>query len=87
MSKRKEKRAFRNAIPFMLPSLVGMIVFSLLPILISIVISFTKWNGLDRLAWKTLADNFVFLDNFWTNSSNLLQHKFKEINFSSSVNF
>lgn len=64
MSKRKEKRAFRNAIPFMLPSLVGMIVFSLLPILISIVISFTGWNGLDRLSWKTLADNFVFLDNY-----------------------
>ena len=64
MSKRKEKKAFRNAIPFMLPSLVGMIVFSLLPILISIVISFTRWNGLDRLSWKTLADNFVFLDNY-----------------------
>ena len=48
----------------MLPSFLGMIVFSFLPIIISIAISFTNWNGLDKLSYKTLASNFVFLDNY-----------------------
>ena len=48
----------------MLPSFLGMIVFSFLPIIISIAISFTNWNGLDKLSYKTLANNFVFLDNY-----------------------
>lgn len=64
MSKKKQKRALKNAIPFMLPSFLGMIVFSFLPIIISIAISFTNWNGLDKLSYKTLASNFVFLDNY-----------------------
>ena len=61
MSKKRQKRALKNAIPFMLPSFLGMIVFSFLPIIISIAISFTNWNGLDKLSYKTLASNFVFL--------------------------
>ena len=64
MSKKRQKRALKNAIPFMLPSFLGMIVFSFLPIIISIAISFTNWNGLDKLSYKTLANNFVFLDNY-----------------------
>ena len=64
MSKKRQKRALKNAIPFMLPSFLGMIVFSFLPIIISIAISFTNWNGLDKLSYKTLASNFVFLDNY-----------------------
>ena len=64
MKRKKEKRNLISAIPFMLPSLVGMVIFSILPIVISIVISFTKWNGLDRLTGKTLAENFVGLENY-----------------------
>ena len=64
MNTKKRKRALKNAIPFMLPSFLGMIVFSLLPIIISIAISFTNWNGLDKLSYQTLAENFIFLDNY-----------------------
>ena len=33
----------------LLPSLIGMLVFSLLPLVISAFISLTDWNGLDQL--------------------------------------
>lgn len=64
MNKRKEKKALKNAIPFIIPSFAGMTVFSLLPILISIAISFTKWNGLDKLSFQTLSDNYIGLINY-----------------------
>lgn len=48
----------------MLPSFVGLIIFSLLPILISIVISLTNWNGLDELNWQTLSQSFVGIQNY-----------------------
>lgn len=52
------------SIPFMLPSFLGMVVFSLMPILVSIVISLTDWNGLDALTWETLSSHFVGVDNY-----------------------
>lgn len=55
----------------MLPSFLGMIVFSFLPIIISIAISFTNWNGLDKLSYKTLASNFVF----WITISRYSEHQ------------
>ena len=48
----------------MLPSFLGMVVFSLMPILVSIVISLTDWNGLDALTWETLSSHFVGADNY-----------------------
>ena len=38
-----------TASPFLMPSLIGLLVFSLLPLLISAFISLTDWNGLDQL--------------------------------------
>ena len=38
------KQSKWKSIPFLLPSLLGMVVLSLLPILIAIVLSFTDWN-------------------------------------------
>ena len=38
-----------TASPFLLPSLIGLLVFSLLPLIISAFISLTDWNGLDQL--------------------------------------
>ena len=64
MKKKNKKRNLISAIPFMLPSLAGMVIFSILPIIISIVISFTKWNGLDRLTGRTLKDNFIGFENY-----------------------
>lgn len=64
MKKSKRSAAFVQAVPFILPSFVGMIIFSLLPILISIVISMTDWNGLDALNFQTLAEHFIGLGNY-----------------------
>lgn len=45
---------------FLLPSLIGMLVFSMLPLLVTMYISFTDWNYLKGLGnW-----NFIGLRNF-----------------------
>ena len=38
-----------RASPFLLPSLIGLAIFYLAPMVVSIFISLTDWNGLDRL--------------------------------------
>lgn len=43
------------ALPFLLPSLIGFLVFSILPIIATLFISLTSWDGLSRL---TLVSNF-----------------------------
>lgn len=68
--KEKGKRKFdskevRAAYVFLIPSLIGMVIFSLLPLIVSAVISLTDWNGLDRLlAPGFLSRHFVGLKNF-----------------------
>lgn len=61
--KKKCKGIFYSA-PFIAPSLVGMLLFSLLPIIISVFISMTNWNGLDQLNRSTIASTFIGLDNY-----------------------
>ncbi len=63
---KSRKKSLIQALPFILPSFAGMIVFSLLPILISIIISLTDWNGLDALTWDTLREHFVGMGNYVT---------------------
>ena len=46
---RLQQDGLKLAAPFLLPSLIGMLVFSLLPLVISAFISLTDWNGLDQL--------------------------------------
>ena len=55
------------ASPFLLPSLIGLLIFSLLPLIISGLISLTDWNGLDQLT-KTgfLREHFIGLENYKT---------------------
>lgn len=54
-----------RAIPFLLPSLVGLIIFSLLPLMISGVISLTDWDGLAQLMKDGfLREHFVGLANY-----------------------
>ena len=54
-----------TASPFLMPSLIGLLVFSLLPLLISAFISLTDWNGLDQLtAPGFFQGHFIGLDNY-----------------------
>ena len=68
--KEKGKRKFdskevRAAYVFLIPSLIGMVIFSLLPLIVSAVISLTDWNDLDRLLdTGFLSRHFVGLQNF-----------------------
>lgn len=59
-----KKKRIIQAVPFMLPSVLGMIIFSFLPIVISVVISLTDWNGQDHLNGQTLKSCIVGLDNY-----------------------
>ena len=54
-----------TASPFLLPSLIGLMIFSLLPLIVSAVISLTDWNGLDSLtAPGFFQEHFTGLDNY-----------------------
>lgn len=60
----KKRKKIVQAVPFMLPSILGMIIFSFLPIVISIVVSLTDWNGLDKLNAQTLRERLVGIGNY-----------------------
>jgi len=80
------RRGWRRALPFLLPSLIGMVLFAYLPILISLFLSFTSWSGISRISlthgfFKFVHENFLGLQNyqeiirsseFWT----VLSHNF-----------
>ena len=60
-----KKDGLFTAAPFLLPSLLGLLIFSLLPLLVSAHISLTDWNGLDQLlAPGFLQDHFIGLENY-----------------------
>lgn len=61
----KKRRLMFRAVPFMIPSIIGLIIFALLPIVISFFISLTSWNGLDRLFSPTfMQDNYIGFQNY-----------------------
>lgn len=60
----KNARKMIQAIPFMLPSFIGMIIFSLLPIITAIGLSFTDWSGLGEFSLSTITNNFIGLKNY-----------------------
>ncbi len=63
----KKINGIRVASPFLLPSVVGLVVFSILPLFISGIISLTDWNGLDQLTDPAfLQEHFIGLDNYKT---------------------
>ncbi len=67
MSKQKKKSGknkLLQALPFMIPSFIGMIVFSFFPVVISIFLSLTDWNGLEKLTVNTIFEHFVGLENY-----------------------
>ena len=65
-SSSKQKAAgLLTASPFLLPSLIGMLIFSVLPLIISGLISFTDWNGLAALtAPGFFQEHFIGLENY-----------------------
>lgn len=61
----------KTAFLFLFPSLLGIVLFSLVPIVISLVVSLTKWNGIKRLPVFSgmpafMSEEFVGLRNFIT---------------------
>ena len=62
--KKNGKNKILQALPFMLPSFIGMLVFSFFPVIISILLSLTDWNGLERLTVNTIFNRFVGLENY-----------------------
>ncbi len=55
---RKPARKLLAAAPFILPSLAGVILFLLLPVVVVLLLSFVKWNFLQPPSWAGLS-NFV----------------------------
>lgn len=54
-----------RAFPFLLPSLAGMLVFYFFPIVISVFLSLTDWDGLEKLAWSGfMQKHFIGLGNY-----------------------
>ena len=67
MLKQKKKcgeNKILQALPFMLPSFIGMLVFSFFPVVISILLSLTDWNGLERLTINTIFNRFIGFENY-----------------------
>ena len=63
--RKKQGSGLLVASPFLLPSLIGMLIFSLLPLIISGLISLTDWNGLDKLTDPNFfQEHFVGFDNY-----------------------
>ena len=55
------------ASPFLLPSLIGLLIFSMMPLIISGLISLTDWNGLDQLTKPGFfQEHFIGLENYKT---------------------
>jgi multiple sugar transport system permease protein len=69
MRKKYYRSGFIKAFPFLLPSLAGLVLFCAFPIVVSLGLSLTQWNGLDRINifsgfGKFLSDNWVGFKNF-----------------------
>lgn len=64
---KKQGSSLLVASPFLLPSLIGLMIFSLLPLIISGLISLTDWNGLDQLTKPGFfQEHFIGIENYKT---------------------
>lgn len=60
--------SWKTALPFLLPSLAGFVVFSIIPMIMQIFVSLTSWDGLSEL---TLFSDFSgFMDRFYVGIEN-----------------
>lgn len=64
----KKKKAIMetlHAFPFLLPSVIGLFIFCLIPLVISVFLSMTDWNGLEKLTSSGFfAKHFIGLENY-----------------------
>ena len=71
-SKKRTRKEFLVGMGFILPSLCGFIVFTFVPVLISLFLSFTKWNfmeGWGAIKFTGLANYIrLFSDEWFLNS-------------------
>lgn len=66
--KRTRTNGISVALPFLLPSLIGFLVFSIIPIIATLFISLTSWDGLSQL---TLVSDFKgFMDQYFVGLGN-----------------
>lgn len=64
-SLKKQGSGLLVASPFLLPSLIGLLIFSLMPLIISGLISLTDWNGLDKLTDPNfMHEHFIGFENY-----------------------
>lgn len=62
--------SWKTALPFLLPSLAGFVVFSIIPMIMQIFVSLTSWDGLSEL---TLFSDFSgFMDRFYVGIENYI---------------
>ena len=69
MKLRNRNQGILTALPYLLPSLAGMAVFSALPIAVSLCISLTGWSGMTRVSifhgFSTFVkENFIGIKNY-----------------------
>ncbi len=68
---RLEKRNTLIAYSFLAPNFIGFIIFTMIPVLFSIVLSFLNWSGGKNITWAGLSNfQFIFKD-FSITKSNL----------------
>lgn len=68
---RLEKRNTLVAYSFLLPNFLGFIIFTLVPVLFSILLSFLNWSGGSAITWAG-SDNFAYIfKDFSLTKSNL----------------
>ena len=66
-----EKRNMLVAYSFLAPNFIGFIVFTLIPVIFSVALSFLNWSGGSTITWAGL-DNFAYIfKDFSFNKSNL----------------
>ena len=54
-----------RALPFLLPSVIGLVIFCLVPLVISVFLSLTDWNGLDKLTQSGFfLEHYVGFQNY-----------------------
>jgi multiple sugar transport system permease protein len=57
-------KKWMTIIIFLLPSCIGLLIFSIIPIFYSFVISLTDWNGLNAWDLKAGTPNFIGIENY-----------------------
>ncbi len=67
IKRKKQRSSLLVASPFLLPSLIGLLIFSFMPLIISGLISLTDWNGLDKLTDPAfLQQHYIGFENYKT---------------------